>query len=97
MDDKARYEVFKSHQGKCHYCGTRLKWEAFEVRGLSGGWVLEEQDDGTHQALCYKCLEFPHRGKTAHRLTICEESRSTAEALGLAPTEAEPTESGSDN
>ena len=78
MDDKERYEVFKIRQGRCQYCGTRLKWEAFEVRGLSGGWVIEAQDDGSKQALCYKCFEFPQRGKTAHRLTINEEQRPTA-------------------
>ena len=83
MDDKEKYEVFKVRQGRCHYCGTRLKWEAFEVRGLSGGWVIEDQEDGSKQALCYKCFEFPQRGKTAHRLTINEEQRSTAAAMGL--------------
>ena len=89
MDEKERYDIFKIRQGRCHYCGTRLKWDAFEVRGLSGGWVIEDQPDGTKQALCYKCLEFPMRGKTAHRLTINEEQRPTAEAMGLAPAEAE--------
>lgn len=82
MDDKQRYEVFKIRQGKCLYCGTRLKWDAFEVRGLSGGWEVETQSDGSHQALCYKCLEFPQRGKTAHRLTINEVQTSTASAMG---------------
>ena len=82
MDEKARYEVFKVRQGRCHYCGTRLKWEAYEVRGLSGGWVIEEQEGEAPQALCYKCLEFPQRGKTAHRLTINEEQRPTSVAMG---------------
>ena len=88
MDDKERYEIFKKFQGRCHYCGIRLKWEAFEIRGLSGGWVIEDQDDGSKQALCYKCKEFPQRGKTAHRLTINEEPRSTATAMGVAETPA---------
>lgn len=83
MDDKQRYEVFKIRQGKCQYCGTRLNWDAYKVRGLSGSWEVEAQSDGSHQALCYKCLEFPQRGKTAHRLTINEEQRSTATAMGL--------------
>ena len=83
MDDKERYEIFKVRQGRCNYCGTRLKWDAFEVRGLSGGWVIEEAEDGTKEALCYKCFEFPHRCKTAHRLTLHEEPRSTAAAMGL--------------
>lgn len=82
MDEKERYEVYKVRQGRCHYCGTRLKWEAFEVRGLAGGWVVEKQDDDSYQALCYKCFEFPQRGKTAHRLTINEEQRPTATGLG---------------
>ena len=83
MDEKERYEVFKIRQGRCHYCGTRLKWDAFEVRGLSGGWVIEDEDDGSKQALCYKCFEFPQRGKTAHRLTINEDQRTTAAAMGV--------------
>lgn len=83
MDDKERYEVFKIRQGKCQYCGTRLKWDAYEVRGLSGGWVIEEQDDGAKQALCYKCFEFPQRGKTAHQLTINEAQTPTADAMGI--------------
>lgn len=91
MDDKERYEIFKVRQGRCNYCGTRLKWDAFEVRGLSGGWVIEEGEDGTKEALCYKCFEFPHRGKTAHRLTLHEEPRTTAMAMGLeGESEIEP-------
>ena len=91
MDDKERYEIFKIRQGRCNYCGSRLKWDAYEVRGLAGGWVIEQQDDGSAQALCYKCFEFPQRGKTAHRLTINEEPRSTADAMGL-PNAANPDE-----
>ncbi len=83
MNDKERYDVFKHRQGKCEYCGTRLKWDAFETRGLAGGWVIEDQDDGSKQALCYKCLEFPQRGKTAHRLTVTEVRTSTADAFGV--------------
>ncbi len=90
MDDKERYEIYKIRQGRCHYCGTRLNWDAFEVRGLSGGWVIEDQEDGSKQALCYKCFEFPQRGKTAHRLTINEEQRSTAASMGLDVPPAEP-------
>ena len=51
MDDKQRYEVFKVRQGRCHYCGTRLKWENYGVRGLSGGWTIEEKDGQDPQAL----------------------------------------------
>jgi len=86
MDEKERYEIFKIRQGRCHYCGVRLKWEAYDVRGLSGGWVVEKQSDGSHQALCYKCFEFPQRGATAHRLTINEEQRTTAAAMGVGET-----------
>ena len=97
MDEKERYEVFKVRQGRCHYCGGRLKWDAFEVRGLSGGWVIETDADGKHQALCYKCFEFPQRGKTAHRLTISEEQRSTAAAMGVDTPSAEPEQANDDN
>ncbi len=82
MDNKQRYEVFKVRQGRCHYCGTRLNWDAYEVRGLSGGWVIEEKDGEKPQALCYKCFEFPQRGKTAHRLTINEAQRPTSYVFG---------------
>lgn len=82
MDDKQRYEVFKVRQGRCHYCGTRLNWDAYQVRGLAGGWVLEEKEGEEPQALCYKCFEFPQRGKTAHRLTINEEQRPASAAYG---------------
>lgn len=92
LEEKQRYEFFKARQGKCQYCGTRLKWDAYEVRGLAGGWVLETQEDGTSQAFCYKCFEFPQRGKTAHRLTIHEEPRTTAQAMGLDETQqSEPS------
>ena len=83
MDDKQRYEVFKVRQGRCHNCGTRLKWEAYETRGLSGGWVIEEAEGKAPQALCYKCKEFPLRGETAHRLSINEAQRPTAVAMGV--------------
>ncbi|MFA5624193.1 MAG: hypothetical protein WC966_03915 [Bradymonadales bacterium] len=89
-EEKERYEFFKARQGKCQYCGTRLKWDAYEVRGLAGGWVLEEQEDGSSKAFCYKCFEFPQRGRTAHRLTIYEEQRSTEEAMGLGGEGEEP-------
>ena len=71
MDDKERYAIYRKNNGRCHYCGTRLQWDAYEVRGLSGSWELLTEDDET-QALCYKCLEFEGRGKTAHRLVINE-------------------------
>lgn len=80
--EKERYEIFKIRQGRCHYCGCRLKWEAFEVRGLYGGWVIDENAEGGPQALCYKCFEFPLRGKTAHRLAINEVQRPTGDAVG---------------
>lgn len=82
MDDKQRYEVFKVRQGRCHYCGTRLNWDAYEIRGLSGGWVIVEDEGKDPQALCYKCKEFPLRGQTAHRLTINEAQRPTDVVLG---------------
>jgi len=77
MDDKARYALFRSMNSKCHHCGTRLEWDAFEVRGLSGGWIVEEDEDAQGQpliqALCYKCAEFEGRGKTARKLVITED------------------------
>jgi hypothetical protein len=74
MDDKARYAVYRVNNGKCHYCGTRLNWDAYETRGLGGAWVLEEgKSEGEKaQALCYKCFEFEGRGKTARRLVVSE-------------------------
>lgn len=92
MDDKQRYEVFKVRQGRCHYCGIRLKWENYEIKGLSGGWTIEEKEGEAPQALCYKCFEFPQRGKTAHRLTINEEQRTTAVAMGQDEAEVDCVE-----
>ena len=66
-----------------------MHWVFLEVRGLSGGWVIEDQEDGSKQALCYKCFEFPQRGKTAHRLTINEEQRPTAVAMGVDAPDSE--------
>ncbi len=80
MDEKQRYELYKKRQGKCHYCGTRLKWEAFEIKGWAGGWVVEEKKDKEPMALCFKCYHFQNRGKTAHNLTINEVNQSAAEA-----------------
>ena len=41
MDEKARYEVFKHRQGKCEYCGTRLKWDAYDYRSWWQGTLNE--------------------------------------------------------
>ena len=77
MDDKARYKVYRATNGKCHHCGTRLEWDAFEVRGMGGGWVLEvnpehPEDTEKAQSLCYKCFEFEGRDKSGGRLIIQE-------------------------
>ena len=63
MTENMRYRIFRKLNGRCHHCGTRLRWEFFEVRGRSGGWVLNAEDsagpDGS--ALCYRCHELPDR------------------------------------
>ena len=82
MDDKARYALYRSMNGKCHHCGTRLEWDAFQVRGLSGGWIVEEDADSDPpaQALCYKCSEFEGRGKAARKLVINEDIKRATKA-----------------
>ena len=90
MDDKQRYEVFKIRQGRCQDCGTRLKWEAYEVPGLSGGWVIREDEDKA-QALCYKCAKFIEtNNKKPLRLEINEANRPASLIFGQddAPEEA---------
>ncbi len=87
MDEKERYTLYKARNGRCHYCGTRLNWDAFEVRGLGGGWVVlaATEAEPKDQALCYKCFEFEGRGKTAHSLVITE-----AKHPAVAAPEADP-------
>ena len=89
MDDKQRYEIFKIRQGKCQYCGTRLVWDAYEVKGLSGGWKIDETDTNAPKAYCFKCYEFPNKGKTPHNLTVQEVERTTAQALGTKDNESQ--------
>ncbi len=82
MDEKKRYALYKQRQGKCHYCGCRLKWEAFEVKGWAGGWVVESLPNREPQALCFKCFAFEGRGETAHGLTVNEVNQSAKDAAG---------------
>ena len=83
MDEKARYAIYRSYNGRCHHCGTRLAWEAFEVPGLSGGWVVEEEEhadkEPTANAYCYRCHRFEGRNKAARKVVIDE--------IGSKPTE----------
>lgn len=85
LNEQQRYKIFRKNNGRCHHCGTRLVWDAHEVRGLNGGWRLmaaptqqaeasPEGDDVLRlfQALCFKCSEFEGRGKTG-RLVINED------------------------
>ncbi len=76
MDEKERYAVYRSYNGCCHHCGTRLQWDAFEVPGLSGGWVIETEErkdeEPTSHAYCYRCHRFDGRNKTARQVIIDE-------------------------
>ncbi len=79
MDEKARYAIYRSYNGRCQHCGTRLTWEAFEVPGLSGGWVVEveerEDDESSAHAYCYKCHRFEGRNTAARQVVIDEIGR----------------------
>ena len=78
VDDTVRYAIFKKRTGRCQHCGTRLSWDEFGVRGRSGGWVLEmleeppEEPENQGLALCFKCLDFPNRGKTGKVFVLSE-------------------------
>jgi hypothetical protein len=72
IDDQARWAIFQKSNGKCAHCRVRLKWEEFDIRGRSGGWLLEidpasSAEAPSGQALCFKCVDFPGR-KTSGRL-----------------------------
>jgi len=73
LDEQTRYAFFKNSEGKCAHCNTRLFWEEFDVRGRSGGWVLEirEPEDGEMEgkALCFRCNELPSRRKSGRLYT----------------------------
>ncbi len=89
IDDQVRWAIFRQSDGKCGHCRTRLKWEEFDVRGRSGGWVLEieaegDAGDAKGKPFCFKCIDFPHR-KSSGRLY----TRAGFAAAGGEPPPAE--------
>ncbi len=45
LDDKERWELFKSTQNRCAYCGSRLIWDNYQVKGLQGAWLVDDPSE----------------------------------------------------
>lgn len=73
LDDQVRYKLFRNTEGRCAHCHTRLHWEEFDVRGRSGGWVLEvsqsEEGEVDGRPFCFRCHDLPNRRKTGRLYT----------------------------
>ena len=61
-DQQERWEAFKAVDNRCPYCGGRLKWEGFQIRGVDGAWEMD-QVPGEEQVLpvCYRCKNLGDR------------------------------------
>ena len=61
-DEEARWKIFRSNDGRCICCGARLKWENHEIKGLDGGWLVdegEEEDPKPAAPCCFRCQDHP--------------------------------------
>lgn len=61
-DENERWKLFRGSNGKCVSCGTRLKWENYDVRGLSGGWLIDEGEEDRPEpaaSMCFRCSDHP--------------------------------------
>ena len=61
-DEEQRWKIFLSTKGRCVSSGVKLTWEDYNVRGRSGGWVIDEGDEDEPQPaapMSFKCLDHP--------------------------------------